>query len=217
MTWVEVIGWSATAVGAMLGFPQLFRLVRTRNVEGLSLFAWRAVLVLNVIWFAHGLRIGQAPQIVTNSIAVASTVPLLVLLARSTGRSLVSVVTPSLIAAAAIIAVDVTLGSLAFGIVAVIPGLMSNAGQSVELVRARRVDGVAPLFLALAWVNQCLWLTWALLVHDPGTVVACAITLSITTFNLFWFVLRRCGLRALFVRASDELVVPAVEPALARA
>ena len=62
MSWVEIIGWSATAVGALLGFPQLFRLLRTRNVEGLSLLAWQAVLVLNVIWFTHHVRIGQGPQ-----------------------------------------------------------------------------------------------------------------------------------------------------------
>lgn len=216
MSWVEIIGWSATAVGALLGFPQLFRLLRTRNVEGLSLLAWQAVLVLNVIWFTHGVRIGQGPQIVTNSVALASTLPLLVLLARATRRSLFAVVAPSLVAAAVIIAVDFTLGSLAFGLVATIPGLMSSSGQSVELVRARRVDGVAPVFLALAWVNQCLWLTWALLVHDPGTIVACSITLTITAFNLIWFILRRLGLRALFVRASDEPVLPCTQPALAR-
>ena len=73
MSWVEIIGWSATAVGALLGFPQLFRLLRTRNVAGLSLLAWQAVLVLNVIWFTHGVRIGQGPQIVTNSVALVST------------------------------------------------------------------------------------------------------------------------------------------------
>ena len=136
MSWVEIIGWSATAVGALLGFPQLFRLLRTRNVAGLSLLAWQAVLVLNVIWFTHGVRIGQGPQIVTNSVALASTLPLLVLLARATRRSLFAVVAPSLVAAAVIIAVDFTLGSLAFGLVATIPGLMSSSGQSVELVAA---------------------------------------------------------------------------------
>ena len=100
MSWVEIIGWSATAVGALLGFPQLFRLLRTRNVAGLSLLAWQAVLVLNVIWFTHGVRIGQGPQIVTNSVALASTLPLLVLLARATRRSVFAVVAPSLVAAA---------------------------------------------------------------------------------------------------------------------
>ena len=62
MTTAQLVGWLATFVGAVVGFPQLWRLVRTRNVEGLSLVAWQWILVMNIIWFAHGLRIDQPPQ-----------------------------------------------------------------------------------------------------------------------------------------------------------
>lgn len=216
MSLVELIGWFATCVGALLGLPQLVRLIRTRSVDGLSLVAWRAMLVLNLAWFAHGVRIDQLPQVVTNLVALAVTVPLLTLLVRSKGLPLVRTLAPSLVAAALIIAVDAYLGSLAFGLVAMIPGLFTNLGQTAELVRAPSVSGVAPLFLLLGWVNQCLWLTWALLVHDPGTTVASSLTLAMTSFNLLWFCLRRLGMRAVFVRASD-LVQVSDEPVLVRA
>ena len=210
MSLVDVIGWSATLVGALLGLPQLLRLLRTRNVEGLSLFAWRCILCLNIIWLVHGIRIGAPPQIVTNLVALGITLPLVVLLARSQNRPLLRLVAPSLAAAAVIIVIDYSLRSLAFGVAAMVPGVFSNGGQSVELVRSPLVDGVAPLFLVLACVNQCLWLTWALLVHDPGTIVAASLTLAMTTFNLAWFGLRRLGLRPLFARpVMVEEPVPA--------
>jgi uncharacterized protein with PQ loop repeat len=62
MSAVEVIGWAGTVSGTILGLPQVLHLVRTRRVDGLSLTAWRAMLVVNLIWTAHGIRIGQLPQ-----------------------------------------------------------------------------------------------------------------------------------------------------------
>ena len=215
MSLVDVIGWSATLVGALLGLPQLLRLIRTHSVEGLSLLAWRAVLTLNIAWLGHGLHIGQPPQVVTNLVALSLTLPLVILLARASGRSLPLVLAPSLAAAALIITVDLTLGSLAFGIAAIIPGILANAGQSVELVRSPLVSGVSPMFLLLACLNQCLWLTWALLVPDPGTIFAATLTLTMTSFNLIWFGLRRLGVRAHFSRPADVAASLSDAPALA--
>jgi len=46
---VELVGRAAAFVGAVLGLPQLWRLIRTRNVDGLSLFAWQSILVVNLL------------------------------------------------------------------------------------------------------------------------------------------------------------------------
>jgi uncharacterized protein with PQ loop repeat len=72
---VEVIGWVATVSGTILGLPQVLRLVRTGRVEGLSLTAWQAMLVVNVSWTAHGISIGQVPQILTGALSLCSTSP----------------------------------------------------------------------------------------------------------------------------------------------
>jgi len=202
---VEVVGWAAAFVGAVLGLPQLLRLLRTRNVDGLSLIAWQSILVVNLIWLAHGLRIDQPPQIVVNLVALCSTIPILVVLARSTGRRLPLVLAPCLAAAAVIIAVDELVGSAAYGIAAIVPGVLSTIGQTLELVRARQIRGVSPLFMVLAFVNQVLWTTWAVLVNDPGSIIAASMMCLLTGVNLAWYLLRRLGLRALFAR----------EPALA--
>jgi uncharacterized protein with PQ loop repeat len=187
---VEIIGWAGTVSGTILGLPQVLRLVRTRRVDGLSLTAWRAMLVVNLIWTAHGISIGQVPQIVTSALSLCSTVPILYLMARDLQRHLLPVLLPGLLAAGALIAVDQILGSATFGAAAIIAAVVANAGQSIELVRAPRIVGVSVLFLILAVVNQALWLSWAIMVPDIGTMIFATVTGLITVFNLIWWSLR---------------------------
>jgi hypothetical protein len=76
--------------------------------------------------------------------------------------------------------------------------LVSNLGQSLQLVRAPHVTGVSPLFVAMAVLNQAVWTTWGLLVKDAGTVMTAATVCGLASFNLIWYLLRRAGLRAFF-------------------
>ena len=107
------------------------------------------------------------------------------------------VLLPGLLAAGALITVDQLFGSAAFGTAAIIPAFVANAGQSIELVRSPRIAGVSVVFLVLAAVNQGLWLSWAILVPDIGTMIVAAVTGLLTVFNLAWWSLRTLGLRPL--------------------
>ncbi len=210
MTPVDLLGWVATVVGTVLALPQLVRLARTRNIEGLSLVGWQTALVLNLAWTAHGISIGQLPQILSSSLALFSTVPILVMMAHELGRGVVATVLPAIAVAAVMIAVDVFLGSAAYGIVAIFPGIAITAAQSVELVRSEHVRGVSPASLVLGFANLTLWGAWAFLVHDSGTIIAVSTTWFVGLFNLLWYALRRFGLRAFFLRvpASEPVPVP---------
>jgi hypothetical protein len=118
-------------------------------------------------------------------------------MARDLQRHLLPVLLPGLLAAGALIAVDQLLGSAAFGAAAIIAAVVANAGQSIELVRSQRIVGVSVLFLILAVVNQGLWLSWAILVPDAGTMIFATVTGIITVCNLIWWSLRILGLRPL--------------------
>lgn len=203
---VEILGWAGTVSGTILGLPQVLRLIRTRRVDGLSLTAWRAMLVVNLSWTAHGISIGQVPQIVTSALSLISTVPILCLMAQELHRRVTPVLLPSMLAAAILIAVDQLFGSAAFGAVAVVAAVVANAGQSIELVRAPRIVGVSVLFLILAVLNQGLWLSWAILVPDAGTTIFAAVTGIITVFNLSWWSLRQRGLRPFPLPALEMTV-----------
>lgn len=208
MTPVDIVGWSATVLGTILGVPQLVRLLRTRSVAGLSLIAWQATLSINIGWTVHGLLICQPPQVVTNVLALLTTVPILVLMARGLDRPVAATLLPGAVLGVAMIAIDLLLGSAAYGVVVTVPSVVIAGGQTVELVRARDVRGLSPVFLVLGLVNITLWETWGLMVGDSGTMIAVSIAMAIGVVNFVWFVLRRLGLRALFPRDEDEDAVP---------
>lgn len=205
MTLVAFVGWGAALIGTLLGLPQLYRLARTRSVEGLSLPAWQAILALNLAWTSHGIILGQANMIVPNVLGLGSTVPILVLMSRELRRPLIAVLLPGVLVAGGMIGVDLAFGTAAYGVVAVFPALFANAGQCVELIRSPSVAGVAPLFLIAGVLNQVFWLAWGLLVNDAGTIITATVTLAVTTFNLVWWWLRRMGLRSFGVPTRDEV------------
>ena len=57
-----LFGRAGIVSGAILGLPQVLRLLRTGPVGGLSSTVRQAMLVVNLSWAAHGLSIGQVPQ-----------------------------------------------------------------------------------------------------------------------------------------------------------
>ena len=203
MSLLVLVGWTATAVGTVLGIPQLVRTARTRNIEGLSLVGWQAILAINIGWTAHGIRIGQPPQIMASALSLVATVPILLILSRELGRRSLPTFLPGLGLAAAMIGVDQLLGSAAYGLFAIIPGAIAMAGQSVELVRAPHVKGISTASLLLGTLNQTLWAIWAVMLQDSGSVIAILATSALVVFNLVWYVLRRFGLRAFFVPLAD--------------
>ena len=198
MVVVTVVGWVAVALGMSVAVPQLVRLARTRKVAGLSLTAWRSILVANIAWAAHGIRLEQFAMILSNTIGLCSTLPILFLLARQFRRNLLTLVLPSIVVAAAMITVDHVLGSAAFGAMAITVALVSNIGQSMQLVRAPHVTGVSPVFVTMAVLNQAVWIVWGLLVRDAGTIMTASTVCGLTSFNLLWYGMRRLGLRAFF-------------------
>jgi uncharacterized protein with PQ loop repeat len=190
---VDLVGWAATLLGSVYAVPQLGRLIRTRRTEGLSLIAWQAVLVLNLAYVVHGARIGQAPQLLTSLLGLGSSLPLVVLISRRRGQPAGWSLGPAALVAAGLIAVDVVIGSAAFGVLTVVPAVLANAGSSAQLIRACSLTGVSPASVVLAVVNQVLWVTWAVLVPDAGTTVTGGVMTVLTCFNLVWWTARRLG------------------------
>jgi uncharacterized protein with PQ loop repeat len=205
MTAVEIVGWAAAFVGTVLALPQVVRLARTRNVEGLSLPFWQLILGLNIAWTAHGIILVKANLIVPNVLGLASTLAILIMMSRELARPLGRVFLPGVLIAVGMIAVDILLGTAAYGAVAMWPALIANAGQTLELIRSPRVTGVSPVFLVGGVLNQALWLAWGLLVPDMGTQIAATSTLTITGINLLWWALRKLGLRSFGVPTRDEV------------
>lgn len=209
MTPVVILGWLAAVVGDSIAVPQVVRLLRTRDVSGLSVFGWQTIVAINVAWAVHGFRVAQANMIVANLVGFGMTALVLGLIARELRLNLVRLLLPGILGAAVMVVVDVLFGAGIYGAVAIIPAVMANSAQSVELVRSPRVDGVSPVFLGLAVLNQSLWFTWGLLVPEYGTIVSSSVTLAVTVFNLVWWALRKLGLRSFGRPTGAELAATA--------
>ncbi len=190
MDWTLLVGWIATVTGVILGIPQAWRIGRTREVEGVSVWTWQTILGINLAWGIHGLRTGQANLIVVNVLSIAVTLTILVLLARGNRRSVAAVLAPGLAMGLAMVAVAVLLGSEAFGLVAIIPGVWGLVTQGMELVRAPSVEGVSGFFLVLASVNFALWGTWGFLVGDPAPVITNGVVTVVSLVNLALYLSR---------------------------
>jgi len=202
---VILVGWAAALVGTVLGLPQMIRLARTRNVEGLSLPAWQIILGLNIGWTSHGIILGQLNLILPNIFGLVSTLPILFLMSRELGRPLPKVMLPGIVLGIGMIATDLLFGTAVYGLVALWPALFANIGQALELVRSPRVVGVSPFFLIAGVLNQALWLWWGTLVADAGTMITATTTLGITSVNLVWWLMRQAGLRSFLVPTRQEM------------
>jgi uncharacterized protein with PQ loop repeat len=202
---VILVGWAAALVGTILGLPQMIRLARTRNVEGLSLPAWQIILGLNIGWTSHGIILGQINLILPNILGLVSTLPILFLMSRELGRPLPKVMLPGIVLGIGMIATDLLFGTAVYGLVALWPALFANIGQTLELVRSPRVVGVSPFFLIAGVLNQALWLWWGTLVADAGTMITATTTLGITSVNLVWWLMRQAGLRSFLVPTRQEM------------
>ncbi|HBX82486.1 MAG: PQ-loop domain-containing transporter [Propionibacteriaceae bacterium] len=196
MDLVSLIGWLGTLTGVMLGIPQAYRIVTTRDVEGVSLRAWQINVAVNLAWGHHGIKIGALNMIVVNALGILSTLTVLVMLARLTRKPLVMVFGPGLLIALGMIASDWVFGSALYGLIAAIPAVAGLVTQGVELVRADSVEGVSGFYLLATLANFAVWSLWGLLVGDAGTLVASAVSVLAALFNVAWWAVRVSGLGA---------------------
>lgn len=208
MTPVEVLGWAGALTAISIGVPQVVQLLRTRSTAGLSVMTWQAMLGINVGWLSHGIVIGAANMIVPNVASSILSAAVLLLVVRERKLHAPKLLLVSALVAGVMITADLVLGSAAFGITALLASLVSNASQGVDLVRSPDVGGVAPGYLGAQVVNQVLWVVWAVLVQDSGTIISASFTGLLAVFNGTWWVLRRLGLRPLFARSAEPGVVP---------
>jgi uncharacterized protein with PQ loop repeat len=205
MDFTAILGWAAAVVSVIVGLPQFLRLRRTRNTAGISVVLWQLGFCITLIWTAHGIIIGSVSQIAANIACTLVNLSVLALLHTTRGIPWLTLLGPGLAGAAILIAVDLGIGSAAFGFGAIIPSLLGNSSQSLKLLRSRSVAGVSLAYLVLYNVNQCLWTSWGHLVHDSGTFIASLATWVIVLFNLIWWGLRRLGLHAVAPLPAEPL------------
>ena len=67
---VSVVGGLAAAASTASFTPQAWKIIKTRETEGISVGMYGITVVGFALWFAYGLMLGQWPLIVINSICL---------------------------------------------------------------------------------------------------------------------------------------------------
>ncbi len=199
---VVALGWFAAALAATVAIPQVIKLLRNRTTAGISLTAWRLTLAANVAWTGHGFVAGHANIWLPNLMFMVCSLIILNQLRRDRALSWAATFGPSLVLGLTTLGLDVTYGPVVFAIAAGLPSVIAQMLQFQELVVAPRISGVSLPFLALNWVNQALWLSWALLVGEQSITMVASTMGVLMGLNLLWALLRQRG----FVRARLALL-----------
>lgn len=190
---VVALGWAAAALAATVALPQVIKLLRDRITAGISLTAWRLTLAANVAWTGHGMVVGHANMWLPNLIFMVCSVIILNQLRRDRVLTWSATFAPSVVLGLTTLGLDVIYGPVVFAIAAGLPSVIAQMLQFQELVLAPRISGVSLPFLALNWVNQGLWLSWALLVGEQSITMVASTMGVLMGMNLLWCVLRRRG------------------------
>ena len=70
MSWVTVIG-SLAALASMVSFsPQAWKIIKSRNTDGISAAAYSITVTAFALWISYGILIGDWPLIVSNGVCL---------------------------------------------------------------------------------------------------------------------------------------------------
>ena len=82
MKLIDVLGMAAATLTTGCFVPQVVRLWRTRNAEGISLVTFAAFSAGVALWLGYGLILGALPIILSNAITLVLAIAIIVLTVR---------------------------------------------------------------------------------------------------------------------------------------
>jgi hypothetical protein len=205
MTLGLVLGWIGALTAVSTSVPQVARLIRTHDPAGVSPAAWTLCLGASIGWASHGIQLGLPNQAVPNVAVAAAALAVLTQLHHIERTPLAPRLIPALALGATMSTVDYLLGTVVFGLLIPVPNAVGAIAQGARLVRAPSVNGVPIVGLALGASNSAVWITWGLLISEPGTTIASTVGGTLALFNLVWRILRACGLRPLLVAHTNPV------------
>lgn len=201
----DLVGWLAAGIGMILCLPQLIKLIRTRDTNGLSLVMWQIQAATLWSWFSHGVIYHQLNQIVSTAFAGATMLLIIVAIIRQRKLNPLTVFAPMLVGLAILVLIDLFFGRTAFGLIVIIPQIYSLYAQFDELRRAPSVSGFSPLYSIIGIVMQLLFLWWGFLIDDPAVVLSASTTALLHSMILTIWVRRRDGQPPVAVGIVDNL------------
>ena len=83
---IPLIGFAAAALTTLAFLPQVLKVWRTQNVEGISMTTYGMLCLGIALWLAYGLLIGDGPIIAANLVTLTLVASVLLLAIRYRAR-----------------------------------------------------------------------------------------------------------------------------------
>jgi uncharacterized protein with PQ loop repeat len=161
----ELIGAASGTLGVALILPQLIKAVRGRRdhgqVVGVSLATWALMLAMYAAWFGVSLRWESPSQTITNLLAVALTIPLVLLLKPARWRTpvILAVLGAAIIVPAAVTFYAPTWFTTAF-LAAFLTSRVFQVIASYKTWRNGHPGDVSTATWVISSVSQVGWMTY---------------------------------------------------------
>ncbi len=169
---VTFLGWVAAVVGTLSGVPQLVRVLRERKSAGISLPTWVLQVGAALGWFTHGILVGRPNVILPNLLIAIVSAAVVVMVCRDRERSEALPLAGAAAIGGGMLAVEVFLGPVIFGLLIAMPLLIGQATQFWELWKDSDITGVSVMFLAINCFVQYLWCLWAIFAGDISIIIS---------------------------------------------
>lgn len=191
---IVLLGWLAAIVGCCISIPQLLRILRTRNLAGISVTTWQLTFGVNLAWTAHGVIVGLANMWLPNAVLALWTLLILRTFHMVAGVGWHRLVGPGLALGMVATLIDHAVGPVAFAVAAAIPSIVSLMAQLSTLIRSADLSGVSPAFYVINMTNQAIWLVWAVLTAERAVLISGTMAGALWVVSVVWLALRRTQL-----------------------
>jgi MtN3 and saliva related transmembrane protein len=69
--WVSIVGFLAATASTISFSPQAWKIIKSRDTEGLSSISYAITATAFALWLAYGVMLGSWPLILSNGICLA--------------------------------------------------------------------------------------------------------------------------------------------------
>jgi uncharacterized protein with PQ loop repeat len=168
---LQMLVFSAIAVGPTRSVPQALRTLRSGSIEGVSPVGFALAGTGSLLWVGWGAAAGEPIQFPGNLIAALCAAAVLFIVYRSGHRSTMALLAASGYAALGAVAFFV-FGPLALSLVAACSGVgFALFGLSAYL-RSPDRSGVSLWSWGMVTYSELVWLCWGLVYSVPASVIS---------------------------------------------
>lgn len=192
---LSVVVIAANVLGGAMALPQAAKLIRSRQVHGVSP-VWAGIsAAVNAWWVAYGFGVGDVGIVPVSAVSVIAYVAIAVWLARyGTGPALRTTAVVVL-GGAAVATIPLTVLLVeGWGAAGVVLGALYGVQLSpavVAVYRAVDVSGVSTATWLLAFLEAALWGVYGFARVDPGLLALAATGVSMSALVLLRLFARR--------------------------